>query len=292
MLSSARHTHGPGKWSNNHRLLHAFAERCHTQCWEHGVELPHCGQKTKKSKLKIPWLAAIDQGTNTVWTVGVAHIQYHIRKLTFELVLADSFGLQSVCTYTSYHPSLPIYMEKYENWCLTVKTWSIQCKHFPFQPRCFATSSWLRTVPSGSATLEEHGSPSQSMKSIRKRRGSYSSLLVGWNCDGSPNSTFLEKMSCHVIRTEDFYLLKDGWCHDTSPSADEVRWFHFTIMILELKSPPIHQTNGPTCTRAPHFGIFVPLQHLNKLKLCTTSPATRTGSDQSCTCRWTMVNRL
>ena len=88
---------------------------------------------------------------------------------------------------------------------------------------------------------------------------------------------------------EGISLLKDGGCHDTSPSADEFRWFQFTIMILELKSPPIHQTNGPRCTQAPHFGIFVPLQHLNKLKLCTTSPATRRtrSYDQSGTCRWT-----
>lgn len=126
-----------------------------------------------------------------------------------------------------------------------------------------------------------------SIKSIRKRRGSYNFLLVGWNCDVSPSSTFPDEMSFRF--GEGISLLKDGGCHDTSPSADEFRWFQFTIMILELKSPPIHQTNGPRCTQAPHFGIFVPLQHLNKLKLCTTSPATRRTKsyDQSGTCRWT-----
>ena len=60
---------------------------------------------------------------------------------------------------------------------------------------------------------------------------------------------------------------------------------HHHDLRIEISS----QTNGPRCTQAPHFGIFVPLQHLNKLKLCTTSPATRRTKsyDQSGTCRWT-----
>ena len=77
--------------------------------WEHGVKPSNCGHRTKNEKytLKVPWLAAIDPGTNTVWrVVGFAHIQYHIRKLTSQLVLEGSLGLQSVCTYTSFSANL------------------------------------------------------------------------------------------------------------------------------------------------------------------------------------------